>query len=113
MPKKTHELSSPREEALEICKRLGVPASVFADEGLPARTPILHHRLAEGHDLYIYSLPDPNLAGYAVTQTRHAPLERHPRPVQGLRRLAGRRRGVRARVGRGYPAFLVLWQGRA
>ena len=86
---------------------------LLSNKLLPARTPILHHRLAEGHDLYIYSLPDPNLAGYAVTQTRHAPLERHLRPVQGLRRLAGRRRGVRARVGRGYPAFLVLWQGRA
>jgi hypothetical protein len=28
--------------------------------------------LVEGQDLYVYSLPHPNLTGYAVTQTRHA-----------------------------------------
>jgi aldehyde dehydrogenase (NAD+) len=38
MPK--DEFPSPRVEALEICKRFGVPDSVFADEGLAARTPI-------------------------------------------------------------------------
>jgi L-aminoadipate-semialdehyde dehydrogenase len=40
MPTTKNELPSPREEALEICKRLGVPSSLFADGGLPARTPI-------------------------------------------------------------------------
>jgi L-aminoadipate-semialdehyde dehydrogenase len=40
MPTTRDELPSPRGEALEICKRLGVPGSLFADEGLPARTPI-------------------------------------------------------------------------
>jgi aldehyde dehydrogenase (NAD+) len=40
MPRKKDELPPAREEALEICKRLGVPDSVFADEGLPAHTPI-------------------------------------------------------------------------
>jgi hypothetical protein len=45
---------------------------LLSNKMLPDRAPILHHRLAEGQDLYIYSLSDPNLAGYAVTQTRHA-----------------------------------------
>jgi hypothetical protein len=45
---------------------------LLSNKLLPDRAPILHHRLAEGQDLYVYSLPDPNLAGYAVTQTRHA-----------------------------------------
>jgi len=45
---------------------------LLSNKLLPSRAAVLHHRLAEGHDLYIYSLPDPNLAGYAVTQTRHA-----------------------------------------
>jgi aldehyde dehydrogenase (NAD+) len=40
MATKKNEFPPPREEALEICKRLGVPGSVFADEGLPACTPI-------------------------------------------------------------------------
>jgi L-aminoadipate-semialdehyde dehydrogenase len=40
MPTKKHELPSPREEALDICNRLRVPASLLAADGLPARTPI-------------------------------------------------------------------------
>jgi L-aminoadipate-semialdehyde dehydrogenase len=39
MPTTKDELPSPSEEALEICSRLGVSGSLFAD-GLPARTPI-------------------------------------------------------------------------
>jgi aldehyde dehydrogenase (NAD+) len=31
---------SPRDEALDICRRLGVPESAFAERGLPARSPI-------------------------------------------------------------------------
>jgi len=31
---------------------------LLSNKLLPARTPILHHRLAEGHDLYIYSLSE-------------------------------------------------------
>ena len=34
------ESPSPREESLDICNRLGVPGSLLAAEGLPARTPI-------------------------------------------------------------------------
>jgi hypothetical protein len=45
---------------------------LLSDKLLPGRAPVLNHRLGEGRDLYIYLLPDPNLAGYAVTQTRHA-----------------------------------------
>jgi aldehyde dehydrogenase (NAD+) len=40
MPTTKDGLPSPREEALEICKRLGVPGPLFADEGLPTCTPI-------------------------------------------------------------------------
>jgi hypothetical protein len=54
-----------------IMSLLGV-RYLLSDKLLPDRVPVLHHRLAEGRDLYIYSLPDPNLAGYAVTQTRRA-----------------------------------------
>ncbi len=36
----TKDESSPREEALAIAARLGVPHSLLASEGLPARTPI-------------------------------------------------------------------------
>jgi hypothetical protein len=45
---------------------------LLSNKLLPDRTPVLHHRLVEGHDLYLYSVPDPNLAGYPVTQTRRA-----------------------------------------
>src|SRR5207237_3250456 len=41
---------------------------LLSNKLLPDRAPILHHRLAEGQDLYIYSVPDPNLADYSVTQ---------------------------------------------
>jgi len=55
----------------KIMALLGV-RYLLSDKLLPGRAPVLNHRLGEGRDLYIYSLPDPNLAGYAVTQTRHA-----------------------------------------
>jgi len=43
---------------------------LLSDKRLPDRTPVLQYRLVEGRDLYVYSIPDTNLAGYAVTQTR-------------------------------------------
>jgi hypothetical protein len=45
---------------------------LLSNKQLAERTPVLHYRLVEGQDLYVYSLPHPNLAGYAVTQTQHA-----------------------------------------
>jgi hypothetical protein len=45
---------------------------LLSNKLLPDRTPVLHHRLVEGQDLYIYSVPDPNLAGYSVTQIHRA-----------------------------------------
>ena len=45
---------------------------LLSNKLLPDRRPVLHHRLVEGHDLYVYSVPDPNLVGYSVTQTRRA-----------------------------------------
>jgi hypothetical protein len=40
---------------------------VFAD-----RTPVLHYRLVEGRDLYVYWVQGTNLTGYSVTQTQRA-----------------------------------------
>jgi len=45
---------------------------LISDKLLPERAPVLHYRLVEGRDLYVYSVPDANVAGYAVTQTRRA-----------------------------------------
>jgi hypothetical protein len=45
---------------------------LLSDKLLPDRTPVLQYRLVEGRDLYVYSIPAANLAGYAVTQTRRA-----------------------------------------
>src|SRR5262249_60794740 len=40
MEMKRDDPPPPHQEALEICKRLGVPGALFADDGLPACTPI-------------------------------------------------------------------------
>ena len=45
---------------------------LLSNKLLPDRTPVLHHRLVEGQDLYLYSVPDPNLAGYSVMRIRRA-----------------------------------------
>jgi hypothetical protein len=45
---------------------------LLSDKLLPDRTPVFHYRLVEGRDLYIYSVADTNLAGYAVTKVRRA-----------------------------------------
>jgi hypothetical protein len=45
---------------------------LLSDKPLPERTPVLSYRLVEGRDLYIYSVPDTNMAGYAVTKVRRA-----------------------------------------
>jgi hypothetical protein len=45
---------------------------LLSDKVLPDRTPVSHYRLVEGRDLYVYSVPGANTAGYAVTQTQRA-----------------------------------------
>jgi hypothetical protein len=45
---------------------------LLSDKVLPDRTPVLHYRLVEGRDLYVYSIPGANTAGYAVTQAQRA-----------------------------------------
>jgi hypothetical protein len=45
---------------------------LLSDKLLPERSPVLSYRLIEGRDLYVYPIPDPNLAGYSVTKVRHA-----------------------------------------
>jgi aldehyde dehydrogenase (NAD+) len=79
MPKKTHELPSPREEALEICKRLGVPDSVFADEGLPARTPITGEIIAHVRQ----TTPDEARHAIGLAQDAFGTWRREPAPKRG------------------------------
>jgi len=45
---------------------------LLSDKLLSERTPVLNYRLLQGRDLYVYSVPDTNLTGYAVTQVRRA-----------------------------------------
>jgi len=45
---------------------------LLSDKVLPDRAPDLKHRLVEGRDLYVYSVPAANVAGYSVTQVRRA-----------------------------------------
>jgi hypothetical protein len=45
---------------------------LLSDKLLPERRPVLSYRLIEGRDLHVYSVPDTNLVGYAVTDVRHA-----------------------------------------
>lgn len=45
---------------------------LISDKRLPNRTPVLEHRLVEGRDLFVYSVPGANVSGYSVTQTRRA-----------------------------------------
>jgi hypothetical protein len=45
---------------------------LLSDKVLADRTPLLHYRLVEGRDLYIYSVLGANLAGYAIMQTQTA-----------------------------------------
>jgi len=45
---------------------------LLSDKLLPERTPVLSYRMVEGRDLYVYSVPDTNLAGYAVTKIQRA-----------------------------------------
>jgi hypothetical protein len=45
---------------------------LLSDKLLAERTPVLSYRLVAGRDLHVYSVPDTNLAGYAVTKVRRA-----------------------------------------
>jgi hypothetical protein len=45
---------------------------LLSDKVLLDRTPVFQYRLVEGRDLYVYSVPDTNTAGYAVTQAQRA-----------------------------------------
>jgi hypothetical protein len=45
---------------------------LLSDKLLPDRNPVLSYRLVEGRDLYVYSVPDTNLTGYAVTKIQRA-----------------------------------------
>jgi aldehyde dehydrogenase (NAD+) len=79
MPEKTDELPSPREEALEICKRLGVPDSVFADEGLPARTPITGEIITHVRQ----TTPDEARRAIGLAQDAFGTWRRKPAPKRG------------------------------
>jgi hypothetical protein len=45
---------------------------LVSDKILPEREPVLKHRLVEGRDLYVYSVPTANVAGYSATKVEHA-----------------------------------------
>ncbi len=45
---------------------------LISDKALPGRAPALSHRLVEGRDLYVYPVPNANVAGYSVTEVRRA-----------------------------------------
>ena len=45
---------------------------LISDKILPGRLPVTQHRLTEGRDLYVYSVPDANVAGYSATHSRQA-----------------------------------------
>jgi aldehyde dehydrogenase (NAD+) len=51
MAKIADEIPSPCEEALAICTWLGVPGSLLASEGLPARTPITGEVITHVHQM--------------------------------------------------------------
>jgi hypothetical protein len=66
---RTHETQSIVND--RIMALLGV-RYLLSDKLLPESTPVLRYRLTEGRDLYVYSVPETNAAGYAVTRTRRA-----------------------------------------
>jgi hypothetical protein len=45
---------------------------LITDALLPNDEPVLHYRLVEGRDTYVYALAAANVAGYSVTRTRRA-----------------------------------------
>jgi hypothetical protein len=45
---------------------------LISDKVLPGRTAVVHHRLVEGRDLYVYPVSGTNVSGYAVTHARRA-----------------------------------------
>ena len=66
---------------------------LISDKWLPGRIPVLEHRFVESRDLFVYSVPDTNVAGYAATQTRRADNAREAiallaDPLVNLRQLA-------------------------
>ena len=63
---------------------------LISDKLLPERPPAVQHRFVEGRDLFVYSVPDTNLAGYSVTQVRRATNAR-----EGIALLADRSLDVR------------------
>jgi hypothetical protein len=54
-----------------IMALLGVRYLIW-DKRSPDRVPVLQYRLTEGRDVYVYSLPETNVAGYAMTRTKRA-----------------------------------------
>jgi hypothetical protein len=66
---RTHETQSIVND--RIMALLGV-RYLLSDKLLPERAPVFSYRLVEGRDLHVYSVPDTNIAGYAVTKVRGA-----------------------------------------
>jgi aldehyde dehydrogenase (NAD+) len=92
------ELPSPREEALEICKRLGVPDSAFTDDGLPVRTPITGEIITHVRR----ATPDEARHAIGLVQNAFRHWRRVPAPKRGeLVRLFGEElRAAKGELGR-------------
>jgi hypothetical protein len=45
---------------------------LISDRAQPGRKPVFSHILTKGYDLHVYEVPDANVAGYSVTETRGA-----------------------------------------
>jgi aldehyde dehydrogenase (NAD+) len=92
------ELSSPRDDALDLCKRLGVPSGLLSREGLPARTPITGELIT-----HVRETP-PSEAEYAIGIAEEAfrAWRRVPAPRRGeLVRLFGEElRAAKQELGR-------------
>jgi aldehyde dehydrogenase (NAD+) len=98
MPTTKNELASPRAEALDICKRLGVPGSLFADEGLPARTPITGEIITHVRP----TTPDEAKHAIGLAQDAFRAWRRVPAPRRGelVRLLGDELRAAKDELGR-------------
>jgi aldehyde dehydrogenase (NAD+) len=98
MPTTRDELPSPREQALEICDRLGVPGSLLTAEGLPVRTPITGEIITHVRQ----TAPDEAKQAIGFAQDAFRAWRRVPAPRRGeLVRLFGEElRAAKGELGR-------------
>jgi aldehyde dehydrogenase (NAD+) len=98
MPTIRDELPSPREEALAICSRLGVPGALLTAEGLPARTPITGEIITRVRE----TTPDETKHAIGLAQDAFHAWRRVPAPKRGelVRLFAEELRTAKGELGR-------------